>query len=177
MTCRNFHEKIHQQYLTPTALSSFHLPFLAPLKLSAVYDGENYSYQFELHDKNRKLCLCLLPFINIKGKNCPRALTKVRDGRRTECRVVYAMPQMFYLWVSSTQASSASCQGEPEKACEIKVLVRSLCSHRRVSVLFKHFWARWTTWKTFRSLFVSGKRGRDMSVTGDNLWANNWKWL
>lgn len=130
MTCRNFLPKIHQQYFTPTALSSFHLPFLAlPETLDCVHDDENYSYQFELHDKNRKLCLCLLPFINIKGKNCPERWQKRGTGEEwgdkegyTVVLCMWCLRCFIYEFHQHSRALPAVKQNP--KTCEIKVLVR-----------------------------------------------------
>lgn len=79
-----------------------------PHTLFVVHD-ENYSYQFELHDKNRKLCLRLLPFINgrVKGDwdGATRSVDK-SERKGLKPRVMFVMPWMFYLWVSSTHLAS-----------------------------------------------------------------------
>lgn len=110
MTRQNLHGKIHQQYFTPTALSFFSPSF----SLTALYTTTkiiHISLSFMIRIAN---CLCLLPFINIKGKEWPWAVTKKWGMGKQGRRVMYVMPQMFYLWVSSTRPSSASCQAQPE---------------------------------------------------------------
>ena len=88
--------------------------FLAPKLSVYVHDDENYSYQFELHDKNRKLCLCLLPFINIKGKNCPERWQKRgtkeagRPKREASCYVCDASDVLFMSFINMAKLRQLS---------------------------------------------------------------------
>lgn len=121
----------HQQFISPPKLYHIFVPprFAPRSTLFFVVYDENYSYQFELHDKNRKLCLCLLPFIK-HWRGSSERWQKSGGRRGATRRYVCDVPQMFYLWVSSTQLarSPASCRLKPdekrtERTCRIKVLV------------------------------------------------------
>lgn len=121
----------------PTILSYF-APVSSTHSIAVfVVHDENYSYQFELHDKNRKLWLCLLPFIKGKGTklNAPGTSTKSKDFEEGEeyleardmwkrvelcCDASDVLFMTFHQHKQLASRPAVKCCKETEKRVELK---------------------------------------------------------
>lgn len=182
MTRQNLHEKIHQQYFTPTALSFFHLLPLSSLarQLTALCMTTkiiHISLSFMIRIVN---CLCLLPFINIKGKEWPRSGDKKLwgTGKREDLGdgvlCMWCLRCFIYEFHQHGRAQPA-VKYNP-KTCEIKVLVRFSLSPSGSSCCFvlSFFGCVFRkTWNIFQASLCDGKKwgSEDMSEIINN-WGN-----